>query len=586
MSADRVYGNGPSGDKFGPSNLGCATIGPSGLCFPGGVALNGTDLYVFDGENSRVLLFDNALSNFTARLELGQVDLQHNIVNFGGPSAMSPGAVSVDRNLFPNHLYVADGARVLGYRDGAGFSNGAPADLVLGQPDFFSGSILDSDPPNATSFLAFRGLAADKRGNLYVPDDRSSRVLMFTNPFNYEGSRPQAASLVFGKGASGNDFTSGPCAFHAPLSATVLCGPGGVALDLSGNVFIADSATNRVLEYNTPLANPESPNVTANLVFGQGASGSNFTTGDCADGQGPRPRPSDTSMCSPFAAAVDPGGNLFVVDYGNNRVLEFDGPFGAGQLNNVTADLVFGQGAAGNNFATNTCADGRSGRPAPSATGMCAPQGLSIDDAGNLFVADTGNNRVLEFDGPFGHGKPNDVTGKRVFGQGAGGENLSGSACAGGYYGGGAGPFGLCFPTGLDFDAFGDMFVADEENSRVFSYDNRVAESLKIFPRHLMFGGVPVNQTKSEKITIRNAGRIGRKLSPHPVSIESVNVSAPFSAQSECPPMLAPGKSCAVVVTFTPPLAMPFAATLTVADNVVGDLQNNVIVRGHGIPPK
>jgi sugar lactone lactonase YvrE len=585
VTADRVYGQGPTGDSFGPGNPICTKVGPAGLCFPGGAALNGTDLYVFDAENSRVLIFDNALNNFTARLELGQVDLQHNILNFGGPSAMSPGGVSADRNSFPNHLYVADGTRVLGYRDAAGFSNGAAADLVLGQPDFFSGSILDSDPPNATNFYVYGGLALDNTGNLYVADDRSSRVLMFADPFKYQGSRPQAASLVFGKGASGNDFTTGVCDFNKPFGAADLCGPGGVALDLSGNVFIADSATSRVLEYNTPIANPASPNVTANLVFGQGPSGTNFAGKECADGQGSRPSPSDNSICGPLALAVDPSGNLFVVDYGNNRVLEFDGPFGAGQLNDVKADLVFGQGAAGNNFTANTCADGWSGRPTPSATGMCAPQGLSIDDAGNLFVADTSNNRVLEFEGPFGHGKPNDVTAKRVFGQGADGGNLNGSACAGGYYRG-AGPLGLCFPTGVDFDAFGDMFVADEENGRVFAYDNRVIGTLKIFPRRLIFGGVEVNRSKSEIITIRNTGGIARKLSPLPISIESVNVSAPFSAKSECPPMLPPGKSCAVVVTFTPPLAMPFAATLTIADNAIGDLQNNVIVRGHGVPPR
>jgi hypothetical protein len=69
---------------------------------------------------------------------------------------------------------------------------------------------------------------------------------------------------------------------------------------LSGNLYIADSGNNRVREFNRPLANPSSPNVTANIVFGQGAAGNNFTANVCADGQNGDPAPSATGICEPL----------------------------------------------------------------------------------------------------------------------------------------------------------------------------------------------------------------------------------------------------------------------------------------------
>src|ERR1700676_2166360 len=83
----------------------------------------------------------------TADRELGQTDLAHNMVNFGGPSALTfgPGAIAIDGSSMVHHVYVADAGnnRVLGWIDSSKLANGSPADLVIGQPDFFSANCND-----------------------------------------------------------------------------------------------------------------------------------------------------------------------------------------------------------------------------------------------------------------------------------------------------------------------------------------------------------------------------------------------------------------------------------------------------------
>ena len=102
----------------------------------------------------------------------------------------------------------------------------------------------------------------------------------------------------------------------------------------------------------------------------------------------------------------------------------------------VTADRVFGQGSSGTDFTDIICYDGFSSNPAPSADGICNLSGLALDSAGDLFVTDINNSRVLEYLNPIaaGGGTPGtpgsagDVTADVVFGQN--GSFTAGSAAA------------------------------------------------------------------------------------------------------------------------------------------------------------
>ncbi len=406
----------------------------------------------------------------TADGVLGQLGFTHSVANLvDGKGVNLPQAVAIDTSATPNRVYVADqiNNRVLGWRDAASFTNGAPADLVIGQPDFTSAppsTAVSCATASANNLCDPAGVSVDGAGNLYVADLQNSRVLEYTNPFmacsNTFPCVGGPANLAFGHGGS---FTVGVCeggVDYGPPNANGLCFPTGVAVDGAGNLCVADTGNNRVLEYNTPLnaSSGESGagDTTADMVFGQGGS---FTLYACNNGG-----ISANSLCVPTGVAVDRAGNLYVVDNNNSRVLEYNAPLTTG----ASAALVFGQGG---NFNTGYCDYDTSrvaGSPGnSSADDLCYPQAVAVDGAGNLYVADQGNSRVVEYTDPL---TPN-TTANTVFGQGG---SFTSTACN---YDIDVSDIDvstandLCNPIGVAVDGSGNVYVADYDNNRVLEYN-------------------------------------------------------------------------------------------------------------------
>jgi hypothetical protein len=293
------------------------------------------------GENS-VFQYTTPLAlNANANLVLGQDTFSDDgdDLEVTDASAISyPNSVAIDTSVVPNRLYVADqlNNRVLGWHDVTALSNDTPADLVIGQPDFVS-SICNNGGVSASSLCLPGYLAVDSSGNLYAGDEGNHRVLEYNNPFSGCGSLPCVggpANLVFGQGGS---FTSNT-ANNGGISATSLNGPGGLALDPAGNLYVADPINSRVLEFNTPLTN----GVTAAVVFGQGGS---FTSHSCDNGG-----TTASSLCEPQGIAADASGDIFVADTGNCRVLEYESP--------LTTDTIADQELGQPDFVSNTCNNG------------------------------------------------------------------------------------------------------------------------------------------------------------------------------------------------------------------------------------
>ncbi|HYL58731.1 MAG TPA: choice-of-anchor D domain-containing protein [Candidatus Acidoferrales bacterium] len=418
---------------------------------------------------------------------LGQIELAHNGINNPGAGSLDfPGQLAIDRSGMSGHLYVVDGnnSRVLGWNDAATFVTGQVADIVIGQDDF-EGVVCNNGVANgdvagvgADSLCNPDGVGVDSQGNLYVADSANNRVLEFNQPFAQGKSFGFAANAVFGQAGS---FTAKACTH----TATGLCFPQGLALDAIDNLYVADADNNRVLEFNQPLAAPNAQtgagDATADLVFGQGATGVNFTGQACVS-SGNQPA-SATGMCNPTAVALDASGDLFVGDDRDFRVLEFKQPLAAPNLatgvGDVVADRVFGQGSTGTAFAADTCFDGSGLDPAPSADGICDATAIAVDDAGDLFVTDFSNSRVLEYLNPGAlggampgvPGHPGDVTADVVFGQGGGfstGDCNFGTGLA-------VGAGALCLPDGVAIDSLGDVLVADANNNRVLRYNHPVS---------------------------------------------------------------------------------------------------------------
>ena len=273
-----------------------------------------------------VTMLSAATGDTIADRELGEPDFLHSAaVNVNGVSLGTGNgyglsgstALAIDN---AGHLYAADTAnnRVLGWHSEAALVTGQPADLVVGQIDLYSvlANSNGSSNANFTNLSSPSGVAVDSKGNLYVSDTGNGRVLEYNAPYAACGGvfpcTVGQANMVFGQR---NDFHSGGCNFGATTegaSADSLCVPEGLAVDSHDNLYIADQQNNRVLEFNTPLtvtAVPGSGDNTADFVFGQGASGTNFNTSAISC-----PSVSATSLCQPYGVAVDSNDNVYVSD--------------------------------------------------------------------------------------------------------------------------------------------------------------------------------------------------------------------------------------------------------------------------------
>ena len=456
-TADAVFGQGGNFTSSGCDfDAGDGISSANDLCDPKGVAADRSgNLYVADADNNRVLAYNTPFSTDpTADRVLGQYDFIHNAANLTDAQGLiSPQGAAIDASVAPNRVYVADNInnRVLGWRNAASFSNGAPADLVIGQPDFISYLCNGAGGAEvrAGSLCNPAGVAVDAAGNLYVADSNNNRVLEYANPFtacnNTFPCVGGPAVLVLGQGDS---FTSN-IRNNGGVSANSLASPLGVAVDGSGNLYVADNDNSRVLEYNAPL----STGAAAALVFGQGGS---FSSNACDYDISGLLKLSSTAndLCNPAAVAVDGSGNLYVADYDNRRVLEYNTPLnshsGEKGAGDTTADTVFGQS---NSFTSRTCSSQL------TANSLCFPAGVAVDGSGNVYVADGYSDRVLEYNTPLVTGTNAD----QVFGTCG---DFTGSACTG------DSASSLSDPTGVAVDQSGNLYVVDSGNNRMLEYGN------------------------------------------------------------------------------------------------------------------
>jgi DNA-binding beta-propeller fold protein YncE len=234
-------------------------------------------------------------------------------------------------------------------------------------------------------------LAVDLRGDVYVADRDNNRIEKFTSSGRY--------LAAFGRNGGDGTAGLGPGEFNHPR---------GVTTDGLGDLFVADSASNRIEKFG--------PDGRFQARFGRNGG----------DGSAGRAR---GEFNDPRGLATDPAGNLYVADHGNNRVqkLDSDGRFLA----------VWGRNGG----------EGSSGRGAAQFT---RPRGVAVDSTGHLFVADKNNNRVQEFgpDGQF----------MRMWGRNGG----DGSA------GLGNGEFNT--PYSIAVDRSGQVYVADTANNRIQAF--------------------------------------------------------------------------------------------------------------------
>jgi sugar lactone lactonase YvrE len=372
--------------------------------------------------------------------------------------------------------------------------------------------------------------------------------------------------------------------FPGGLSTVIgngLSGPAGVAVDGSGNLYIADSGHNRVVKEtlsgggytesivaNDSLLSPDGVTVDGsgnvyiadsgnNRVLKETPSGSSYAESVVVD----------TSLNFPAGLAVDGSGDVYIADVGNNRVLE-EAPSTGGYTQSVVVSLD-----ANDLLASGVAVDGSGDvylafvnyalyppefsvvRETPSAggytqtfiMGVAFPAGVAVDGSGNVYAASDGNSVYVTGPGPLTD---------RVLTVAS----------------------GLNLPNGVAVDGSGNVYIADSGN-------NRVLKENSANPPSLAFAATSNGSTSSDSPQIVTAINIGTAPLSFPVPPTGMNpsISANFTLPSDlsdwgCPQVfsnstapgtLAVGGVCELPVSFSPkaPAYGYLTGTATFTDN-------------------
>ena len=258
----------------------------------------------------------------------------------------------------------------------------------------------------SAAFASPSAVAYDSRGDLFIADTNNNVIR--------EVSTTGIVTTVAGNGLQGFSGDGG-AATSAELNA-----PTGIAIDSSGNLYIADSGNNRIREVSNGIITTVAGNGTA------GFSGDGGTA-------------TSAELDMPMAVAVDGAGNLYIADTDNQRIRE---------VANGIINTIAGNGLQG--FSGD-------GGPATSAE-LDTPTGVAVDAAGNIYIADSHNNRIREVSNAVIHTVAG--SGPVTFSGGYSGDGGSATAAQ------------LAMPTGVAIDSAGEIYIADTNNDRLREVGN------------------------------------------------------------------------------------------------------------------
>ena len=350
----------------------------------GGLFSINNRLGAIDTYNHRLLIYDPA-DSFTsnvltqqAKFQFGQSNFSVGLVNSGQPEPTSgtlayPQSVAVS----PTEVYIADTGnnRIIVVPYSGGVLTGG-ATRLLGQTAF------NYNAPNLVEGRELRlsgdaGVVVDWKSSpphLYVSDPANNRVLGFRDARTVKAG--VYADIVIGQPDLLHTEINYPTNSATTPSASSLYYPVGLALDGDRNLYVADWGNGRVLRFPAPFDNPATL-PPSNLVLGQSSATSQ-----------PIRVATNTTLGTPYGLAFSFNGSLLVSDQVYNRVLLFPGP-ASSMTTGMAATKVFGQ--------PDFFSSGASSSGSPENNRFSGPRHIATDTDDRLYVADTGNNRVMIF---------------------------------------------------------------------------------------------------------------------------------------------------------------------------------------------
>jgi sugar lactone lactonase YvrE len=324
-----------------------------------------------------------------------------------GPSTQArinnPGHIAIDERDGKTYLYIVDTYNERIRKVELSSSGTGTITTVAGNgTSAFTG---DTGLATAASINEANGVAVDAAGNIYIADSFNQRIRKVN-------AADGKINTIAGSGDIGIGSHSGD---SGPAVDATLYYPYSVATSSSGVVYIADTNNHRIRRIDT-----------GGTIYTLAGSSTATFGGDGGQSY-------DAYLNYPADVAVDTEGNIYIADTFNHRIRKINASDGI-------INTVAGNGTAGYDASQD-------GGPATAAS-LNTPFGVAVDAAGNIFIADTYNNRVRKVDA---------LTG-----------NISTVAGTGLYdYSGNGGPAtgaGLRYPLGVALDSAGNLYISDQFN--------------------------------------------------------------------------------------------------------------------------
>jgi trimeric autotransporter adhesin len=507
--------------------VGASNIPPTGLTCSTGAAIVAGDIYTYAG---------NGNPSFASGTPATAGELN------------TPAGIAVDAS---GNLLIADTQNDLIRKVAAPIASGALTTVTGRTGD--NGFAGDGSPVANGVENTAAGVFTDGSGNVFIADTLNCIVREITggNIVTVAGTDPTPSG-------GGTTPVCGFAGAGGVATAATIGQVNGVAVDASGNIFFSDSTNNIIWEVAKNTAGAQ----TAGHIYI--AAGTQSTTGHYGGDGGPA---TSAQFHSPTGIFIDIFGNLFIADTNNNVIREVSaantsGPsMTAGDIYTVAGKQSLGPGFFGD------------GGPAISAQ-LNAPFTMVVDHAGNIFIADT-NNQVI----------------RKVASSNGFISTVAGTPGTPGF-GGDGGPATsalLEYPEGLALDGAGDLLLADSglfpgpppppttvAVGRIRSVATIASEGAvpvaSFSANSLTFLPQPQNITSAQQnITLTNTG--GASLTGIGLTKGGSDPGDFAISNTTCTSTLTAGANCTISVTFTPTVLGARSATLSVADNALGNPQ-------------
>jgi hypothetical protein len=303
------------------------------------------------------------------------------------------------------------------------------------------GPVADGGPATRASLDACGTVAVDQAGNLLVGDIENNRLRVVAAKTGTFYGQAMTAGHIYPIAGTGKRGFSGD---GGPATSAEMNGPISVVTDGAGNLVVVEYYNGRVRVIAERTGTFYGQAMTAGDIYTVAGGGSGGDGGPATS----------ASLFAPRGVAVDRAGNLAIADAQDARV----------RLVAVHTGTFYGQAMTAGDIYTvaGTGVPGFSGDGGPAAKSkLSTPDGVAVDAAGNLLIADQGTNRVRAVAVKSGTFYGQAMTAHHIY-------TVAGDGTAG--YSGDRGPATkaeLYTPEGVAVDAAGDLLIADFSNNRV-----------------------------------------------------------------------------------------------------------------------